>query len=85
MRAHSDARSKSKYLAHFPVQGDFRAPGMDVTTRMQKKKKKKKKYRTTAYAIVWQGTAVQTKALSMPLSRVQQLPTSHHNTPITTQ
>jgi len=41
MRAHSDARSKSKYLAHFPVQGDFRAPGMDVTTRMPKKKKKK--------------------------------------------
>jgi hypothetical protein len=31
MRAHSDTRSKLKYLAYFPVQGVFRASGMDIT------------------------------------------------------
>jgi hypothetical protein len=31
MCAHSDTRSKLKYLAYFPVQGVFRASGMDVT------------------------------------------------------
>jgi hypothetical protein len=30
MCAHSDTRSKLKYLAYFPVQGVFRASGMDV-------------------------------------------------------
>ena len=33
MCAHSYARSESKYLAYFPVQGVFRAPGTDVTLR----------------------------------------------------
>jgi hypothetical protein len=31
MCAHNDARSKLKYLAYFPVQGVFRALGMDVS------------------------------------------------------
>jgi hypothetical protein len=31
MYAHSDARSKSKYLAYFLVQGDFRTLGTDVS------------------------------------------------------
>jgi hypothetical protein len=30
MCAHSDARSKSKYLTYFLAQGVFRAPGTDV-------------------------------------------------------
>jgi hypothetical protein len=33
MCAHNDARSKLKYLAYFPVQGVFRAPGTDVSNQ----------------------------------------------------